>query len=100
MLTAMSLLSPVKRTGKVPVTYFPPHHLFCALRLSKVKSPLGIQIRDKMGMTFLICVTQAQKLLVLDTRSFIFSMGEEPKKKTSTCYLVCLVDCTSQNPQL
>lgn len=83
MLTAMSLLSPVKRTGQVPVSYFPPHHLFSALRLSKVKSSLGIQIRDKMGMTFLIFVTQAQNLLVLDTRSFIFSISEvntEPKK--------------------
>lgn len=84
MLTATSLPSPVKRTGQDPVSYFPAHHLFRALRLSKVKSPLGIQIRDKMGMTFLIFVTQAQNLLVLDTRSFIFSMSEvntEPQKK-------------------
>lgn len=83
MLTAMSLLSPVKRERQVPVSYFPPHHLFCALRRSKVKSPLGIQIRDKMGMTFLIFVTQAQNVLVLDTRNFISSMSEvntEPKK--------------------
>lgn len=56
-----------------------PHHLFSAL---KVKSPLGIQLWDKMKMPFLIFVTQAQNLLVLDTRSFISRMSEantEPK---------------------
>lgn len=65
-----------------PSSLLSRHHLFSALRLSKVKSSLGIQLRDKMEMPFLIFATQAQNLLVLDTRSFISRMSEvntEPK---------------------
>lgn len=82
MLRTMRLLSQ-KEQGQVPISYFPPHHLLCVLRHSKVKSSLGIQIRGKMGMTFLIFITEEQNLSVLDTRSFISSktvVNTESKK--------------------